>query len=61
MERRNRYGREFEQEGVRLASPEGVSVPQVDEDVGVNAEVLGRWTRQFGAQGVHAFPGRGEL
>ena len=58
MERR-RYGREFKLEAVRLVRERGVSVAQAARDLGVHANVLRKWVRDFAADPQQAFPGRG--
>ena len=58
---RNRYGREFKLEAVRLVKERGVSVAQASRDLGVHANVLREWVRAFAADPEQAFPGRGQM
>jgi transposase len=47
---RQKYNDEFKQEAVKLAERGDISVSQVARDLGVNAEMLRRWVRQFGSK-----------
>lgn len=47
---RNNYSNEFKMEAVRLAERGDVPVAQVARDLGMNAEVLRRWLKQFGTK-----------
>jgi len=44
MERR-RFTAEFKREAVRLAKQSGTSRVQVAQELGLNADMLGRWVR----------------
>ena len=46
MERR-RFTTEFKREAVRQAQQPGVSRAKVARELGLNANMLGRWVRQF--------------
>jgi transposase len=60
MGRRKRFSREYKLEAVRLASqPDSGSVAQVSRDLGLKAETLRRWIRQYRDEGAAAFPGHG--
>ena len=58
---RRKYTREFKIEAVRLATDGGVSIAQASRDLGVDANVLGRWKKEFSEDSEHAFPGKGNL
>ena len=57
MERR-RFTAEFKREAVRLAQQPGKSRAKVAQELGLNANMLGRWIRQFGAGTWEATPGK---
>ena len=44
------YSDEFKEESVKLAQRENVPVSQTARELGVNAEMLRRWIRDFGTQ-----------
>lgn len=48
MERR-RFTAEFKREAVRLVKQSGSSRAQVAQELGLNANMLGRWMREFGS------------
>jgi transposase len=57
MERR-RFTTEFEREAVRQAQQPGVSRAKVARESGLNANMLGRWVRQFSSGKWEAAPGK---
>lgn len=56
---RKQYSNEFKREAVRLVIEKGLSIAQAARDLGLNENMLGRWKKEFEAQGVKAFPGQG--
>lgn len=60
MERRS-FNREFKQEAVKQVVSRGVSAAQVARELGIHANVLSKWVRQFRTDGGQAFPGRGQM
>jgi transposase len=60
MAKRRRFSDEYKREAVRLATQPGVTKSQVAEGLGLNANLLGRWCRDFAANGAAAFPGPGK-
>ena len=60
MARRRKFSDEFKREAVRLATQSGVSKSQIGRELGINANLLGRWCRDFSANGAAAFPGQGK-
>lgn len=48
--KRKQYSNEFKLESVKLSQSSDLSVAQVARDLGVNAELLRRWIRQFGTK-----------
>lgn len=59
--KRNQYDKAFKLEAVRLIVEEGRSVASVARDLGVNANSLHHWKKQFSTDGTDAFPGHGRL
>jgi transposase len=59
--RRRRFSREFKVEAVKLVRERGVSVAQAARDLDVHENVLRKWVKEFGADPVQAFPGRGQM
>lgn len=57
MERR-RFTTEFKREAVRQARQSGVSRAKVAQEPGLNANMLGRWVRQFSSGKWEATPGK---
>ena len=61
MGQRRAFTREFKLEAVRLIRGRGVSVAQASRDLGVHANVLRKWGRDFEADPKQAFPGQGQM
>ena len=59
MAQRKRYTKQFKEEALRLASQEGVSLPQVAEDLGLDDRLLRRWRKEANRDGSQAFRGKG--
>ena len=59
MAKRRKYSEEFKREAVGLIRQPGASVSEVAGDIGVGANLLFRWRREFEGEGKKAFPGRG--
>jgi len=60
MARRRKFSDEYKREAVRLATQPGVTKSQVGRELGINANLLSRWCRDFAANGAAAFPGPGK-
>lgn len=60
---RRQFSAEFKQEAVQLLIASGKSLKAVADDLGVRAEMLGRWRRQLAVapRPQEAFPGPGKL
>ena len=56
---RKQYSSEFKHQAVRLVTEQGLSLAQAARDLGLNQNMLGRWKKEFEAQGAKAFPGQG--
>jgi transposase len=59
MVRRRKFSDEYKRKAVRLATQPGVTKSQVAQELGINANLLGRWCRDYAANGAAAFPGQG--
>lgn len=57
---RRRFSKEFKVEAVRLVIERGVSMAQAARDLGVHANVLRSWVREYRADPRQAFPGVGQ-
>ncbi len=60
MASRRKFSDEYKREAVRLANEPGVTKSQVGRELGINANMLGRWCRDYSANGGAAFPGQGK-
>ena len=58
---RRRFTKEFKLEAVRQVVSEGRTQKQVAEDLGLNANLLGRWIKQHRTDPEQSFPGNGNL
>ena len=59
MTHRRRFSAEYKREAVAMLDLPGVSVRQVAAELGIGANVLGRWRREVQHQPDAAFPGQG--
>ena len=59
MASRRKFSDEYKREAVRLATQPGVTKSQVASELGLNANLLSRWCKNFSANGAAAFPGQG--
>lgn len=59
--RRRRHTRQFKEDAVRLVTDKGVTVSQLAIDLDVHENTLYKWLRQYKADPVGAFPGKGRL
>jgi transposase len=56
---RRKYSDEYKREAVALTQQPGVSLHQVAGDLGINANMLGRWRKAVREHDEKAFPGQG--
>ncbi len=56
---RRRFTREFKLEAVRQVVVEGRTRRQVADELGLNANMLGRWIKQLRSDPAQSFPGNG--
>jgi transposase len=59
MAQRRRFSAEYKREAVAMLDTPGVSVSQIAAELGIGANILGRWRREVRQKPVQAFPGRG--
>jgi len=59
MGKRRKFSAEFKREAVALTAAPDVSVAQVARELGIGANLLGRWRRELHADGKKAFQGSG--
>lgn len=57
---RRTYDAEFKRNAVALAARDGKTVPEVAAALGVGADLVYRWRREFARQGGLSFPGQGK-
>ena len=56
---RKQYTNAFKHGAVRLVTAQGLSLAQAARDLGIDDNLLGRWKKEFEAQGAKAFAGQG--
>ena len=61
MNRRRKFSQEFKKESVGLAREDGRTSKEVAEDLGIRADMLRRWVREFEIEREDAFRGSGVL
>ena len=59
MRQRRKFSEEFKREAVGLARQPDANVAQIAQELGINANLLWRWCREFDAGGKKAFLGGG--
>ena len=59
MAQRRRLSVEYKREAVAMLGAPGVSVSQIAEELGIGANVLGRWRRELRQGPEHACVGQG--
>ncbi len=59
MGKRRKFSEEFKREAVALANQPGITKAQVGRELGVNPNLLTRWSRQLRESGTKAFSGAG--
>ena len=60
MVNRRKFSAEFKREAVAQTQVSGVSVQQVANELGINANLLSRWRRRMIQDGSQAFGGPGK-
>ena len=59
MAQRRRFSGEYKREAVAMLDAPGVTVSQIASDLGIGANVLGRWRRECRQEPQRAFVGTG--
>lgn len=59
MRKRRKFSPEFKREAVELTSQPGQTLARVARDLGIGANLLGRWKRELTQHGREAFGGHG--
>jgi transposase len=59
MAQRRRFSVEYKREAVAMLESPGVSVSQIAAELGIGANVLGRWRRELRREPEQVFPGNG--
>ncbi len=59
MAQRRRFSVEYKREAVAMLESPGMSVSQIAEELGIGANVLGRWRRELRREPEQVFPGNG--
>ena len=59
MGQRRKFSAEYKREAVAMLQAPGVSVSQIAAELGIGANVLGRWRRELRQEPAQAFSGNG--
>jgi len=59
MRQRRKFSAEYKREAVAMLQSPGVSASQIAEELGIGANVLGRWRRELRQEQDQAFRGNG--
>ena len=59
--KRKKYDSAFKLEAIRLVNEEHRSVSEVERNLGISQGTLSRWVREYKADPVETFPGKGRL
>ena len=59
MGARRKFSAEYKREAVAMLNARGVTVSQIAAELGIGANVLGRWRREFRREPQQAFVGNG--
>jgi transposase len=61
MTTRRKYTREFKHDAVRLVTEQGYTRAEAARNLGLNANMLGRWVQELEGDEAQAFRGNGKL
>ena len=61
MTKRKQYTKEFKLDAVRLVTEQGYTRAEAARNLGLNANMLGRWVQEMQADEDEAFRGNGKL
>ena len=59
--KRKKYDSAFKLEAIRLVNEEHRNVSEVERNLGISQGTLSRWVREYKADPVETFPGKGRL
>jgi transposase len=60
-ERRNRYSKEFKLNAIRMIIDEGRNATEIARDLGIHANMIYRWQKQYSEDKEESYPGNGKL
>ena len=60
-DKRRKFSREFKIEAVRLVTEGGQAIAETARELGINANLLGRWKQELTENADEAFPGKGRM
>lgn len=55
------YTREYKLEAIKLVKERGVSLLQAARDLGLHANTLRSWVKEYAADPAQSFPGHGQM
>lgn len=61
MQQRKKYTKEFKLDAVSLVTDQGYSRIEAARSLGINAQMLGRWVKEFETSDGQSFRGNGKL
>jgi len=61
MTMRKKYSKEFKLDAVSLVTEQDYTRAEAARSLGINANLLGRWVKEAGAEHGHTFRGNGKL
>lgn len=61
MEKRKKYSKEFKLDAVSLVIDQDYSRAEAAKNLGINAQMLGRWVKEHEVEDGQAFRGNGKL
>ena len=59
--KRKKYDSAFKLEAIRLVNEEHRNIREVERNLGISQGTLSRWVREYKADPVETFPGKGRL
>jgi transposase len=61
MQQRKKYTKEFKLDAVSLVNDQGYTRVEAARSLGINANMLGRWVKEFNQDDGQSFRGNGKL
>lgn len=59
MSKRRKYSQEYKYEAVQLVQQSNVPASEIARNLGINANMLRRWVKEYSQPSKRAFPGHG--